>query len=73
MINRILAIESSSTICGVSIIESGLVLSLVEESAHRKHAEILPGFIKNALRKSNKIINILMQLRSVLVLAHLPD
>lgn len=57
MINRILAIESSSTICGVSIIESGLVLSLVEESANRKHAEILPGFIKNALRKSNKIIN----------------
>lgn len=55
--NVILAIESSSSICGVSVIENGNALSLIEEPAHRKHAEILPEFIRNSLAKSGKTVS----------------
>ena len=41
-IDLILAIETSSTICGVAVIEKEQTLSVVEKSADRKHAEILP-------------------------------
>jgi len=53
----ILSIESSSTICGVAVIEKGDILSLVEKSAYRKHAEILPGFIQIALEQSKKTVS----------------
>ena len=52
----ILSIESSSTICGVAVIEKGDILSLVEKSAYRKHAEILPEFIQIALEQSKKTV-----------------
>ena len=55
--NLILCIESSSSICGVAVVEKGIILSLVEEQIHRKHAEILPGFIQQALEKSGKTIS----------------
>jgi tRNA threonylcarbamoyl adenosine modification protein YeaZ len=38
------------------VIENGNTISLIEKSAHRKHAEILPEFIKNAFEESNKSI-----------------
>ena len=50
-IDLILAIETSSTICGVAVIEKEHTLSVVEKSADRKHAEILPEFIETALEK----------------------
>ena len=53
----ILSIESSSTICGVAVIEKGDILSLVEKSAYRKHAEILPEFIQIALEQSKKTVS----------------
>ena len=32
--NLILAIESSSSICGVAVVEKGIILSLVEKQIH---------------------------------------
>ena len=55
-IDLILAIETSSTICGVAVIEKERTLSVVEKSADRKHAEILPEFIEIALEKSQKTV-----------------
>ena len=56
-IDLILAIETSSTICGVAVIEKEHTLSVVEKSADRKHAEILPEFIETALEKSQKTVS----------------
>ena len=50
----LLALETSSTICGVSIVHGDDILSLAEEPVHRKHAEILPKFIESALQQGQK-------------------
>ena len=55
-VNLILAIETSSTICGAAVIEKENTLSVVEKLANRKHAEILPEFIETALEKSQKTV-----------------
>jgi len=55
-IDLILAIETSSTICGVAVIEKEHTLSVVEKLTNRKHAEILPEFIETALEKSQKTV-----------------
>jgi len=41
---RILSIETSSIICGLAYIVNGESVGCIEESAPRKHAEILPDF-----------------------------
>ena len=50
----LLALETSSTVCGVTIVHGEDILSLAEEPVHRKHAEILPKFIELAFQQSEK-------------------
>ena len=50
----ILSIETSSSICGVSIIENGNLLGIAEKSIFRKHNENLAGFADKAIKKSNR-------------------
>ena len=47
----ILAIETSSSICGVAVIHNNEVLSIEEKDVRRKHAELLPGLTKASLNK----------------------
>ena len=53
----ILALETSSTMCSVALVENNEVLNCVEELCYREHNEKLPGFIKNTLKNSNKTMN----------------
>ena len=50
--NQILAIETSSYICGVSIFKNNEMVSLVQETVDRKHAEIIPLFIEKVVSDS---------------------
>ena len=50
--NQILAIETSSSICGVAIFKNNELVSIVEELADRKHAEIIPSFIEEVVSDS---------------------
>ena len=50
----LLALETSSTFCGVTVVHGEDILSLAEEPVHRKHAEILPKFIDSTLQQSGK-------------------
>lgn len=50
--NQILAIETSSYICGVAIFKNNEMVSLAQETADRKHAEIIPSFIEKAVSDS---------------------
>ena len=45
----ILAIETSTSICGAAIIYNKEVLSIEEKDVRRKHAELLPGLTKSSL------------------------
>ena len=45
----ILALETSSSICGASIIYNDEILSIEEKDVSRKHAELLPGLTKASL------------------------
>tara|TARA_Y100001970_G_C14241671_1_gene865283 strand:- start:1127 stop:1774 length:648 start_codon:yes stop_codon:yes gene_type:complete len=45
----LLAIETSSEICGTAIIKENKILSLNDEHAPRKHSEILPELTKKVL------------------------
>ena len=47
----ILAIETSSSICGAAVIHNRKVLSIEEKDVRRKHAELLPGLTKSSLNK----------------------
>ncbi len=50
MLNKyILAIETSSSICGVAVIHNKEILSIEEENVRRKHAELLPEITKSSL------------------------
>ena len=57
MSKTILALETSSKICGVSIIQDENVLSSVDELAPREHNERLPEFINRALIDANKSLH----------------
>ena len=48
MANRknIISIETSSDICGVSLIKSGICIKTIEENSERKHVEKIPIFYK---------------------------
>jgi len=41
---NILSIETSSNICGVSLISKGICVDTIERDSNKKHAEILPEF-----------------------------
>ena len=41
---NILSIETSSNICGISLISKGECIDIIEEEINKKHAEVLPEF-----------------------------
>ena len=57
MSKNILSIETSSLICGVSIIENGNLIGISEKSTYRKHNENLANFAQDAIKKSNKSLS----------------
>ena len=48
----ILAIETSSSICGVAVMNNKEMLSIEEKDVRRKHAELLPDLTKSSLNNS---------------------
>ena len=40
--NTILAIETSSNICGISLIKNGTFIDSIDEDKSKQHAEVLP-------------------------------
>ncbi|MDB9854489.1 tRNA (adenosine(37)-N6)-threonylcarbamoyltransferase complex dimerization subunit type 1 TsaB [Candidatus Marinimicrobia bacterium] len=50
---NILAIETSSNICGISITSGSNLLAMNEDTSFRKHVELLPGIFKKTLTESN--------------------
>ena len=53
----ILAIETSSSICGVAVIHNKEILSVEEKDESRKHAELLPDLTKSSLRNIDKTLD----------------
>jgi len=53
----IIAIETSSSICGVSILYGQEILSIEEKDVSRKHAELLPGITNAALHRASKTLD----------------
>tara|TARA_Y100001934_G_scaffold89772_1_gene111197 strand:- start:141 stop:782 length:642 start_codon:yes stop_codon:yes gene_type:complete len=53
----ILSFETSSSICGVSVMDNGNLLSLVEENSYRKHNENIADFTDRAIKQSKKLIS----------------
>ena len=53
----ILALETSSSICGVSILLNDELLSIEEKNTSRQHAELLPDLTKTSLKKINKTLD----------------
>ena len=51
--NTILAIETSSDICGISFIENGTFIDSVDEEKSKQHAEVLPQLYKKLQSKTN--------------------
>ena len=51
--NTILAIETSSNICGISLIENGSFIDSVDENKTKQHAEILPKLYKELQSRNN--------------------
>ena len=47
MLNKkILSVETSSNVCGISLLKNNKVISLVEQNCLREHIEILPKTFK---------------------------
>ena len=51
--NSILAIETSSNICGISLIENGTFIESVDEDKSKQHAEVLPQLYKELQNRTN--------------------
>ena len=51
--NTILAIETSSNICGISFIENGTFIDSFDEEKSKQHAEVLPQLYKKLQSKTN--------------------
>ena len=54
---NILSIETSSLICGISIIENGNLIGISEKSTYRQHNENLANFAQDAIKQSNKSLS----------------
>ena len=54
---KILAIETSSDICGVALIIDGNCTAIIEESVPRQHAEVLPVLYNKLLDKGQFDLN----------------
>ena len=55
--NTILAIETSSSICGISLIEDGAFIDSVDKDKSKQHAEILPQLYKELQVRTNFSLN----------------
>ncbi len=51
--NNIIAIETSSNICGISFIENGAFVDSVDVDKSKQHAEVLPKLYKELQRRTN--------------------
>ena len=51
--NTILAIETSSNTCGISLIENGTFIDSIDEDKSKQHAELLPQLYKKLQSKTN--------------------
>ena len=69
----ILAIETSSNVCGISLVENGKIISDLDEPCHREHNEMLPLLVQSILKKILITWTISKQLQLTLVLVHLQD
>tara|TARA_B100002051_G_scaffold206344_1_gene197220 strand:- start:1688 stop:2338 length:651 start_codon:yes stop_codon:yes gene_type:complete len=45
--NTILAIETSSNICGMTLIENGIIIDSIDENKPKQHAKLLPQLYKD--------------------------
>ena len=54
---NILSIETSSNICGVSLISRGECVDIIEEDSNKKHAEILPEFYLELQNRTRFILD----------------
>jgi tRNA A37 threonylcarbamoyladenosine modification protein TsaB len=50
---NIIAVETSTDICGIALIKNGKCVDLVEKRIPRKHAEQLPVFYDTLIKSSN--------------------
>ena len=51
--NTILAIETSSNICGISLIENGNLIDSIDKDKSKQHAEVLPQLYQELKSKTN--------------------
>ena len=51
--NTILAIETSSNICGISLIENGNLIDSIDKDKSKQHAEVLPQLYQELQIKTN--------------------
>ena len=51
--NTIIAIETSSNICGISLIENGTLIDSIDKDKSKQHAEILPQLYQELKIKTN--------------------
>ena len=51
--NTILAVETSSNICGISLIENGSFIDSIDQKKTKQHAEILPDLYKDLQNRTN--------------------
>jgi len=49
----ILALETSSNICGISLVERNNILNIIDEPCHREHNERLPALIESMFKNCN--------------------
>lgn len=54
---NILSIETTSNICGMSLISKGVCVDTVEEDSNKKHAEILPEFYHKIQNRTGFILD----------------
>ena len=69
----ILSFETSSSICGVSVMDNGNLLSLVEENSFRKHNENIADFTDRAIKQSKKLISEIDAIAISIGLVHSQD
>ncbi len=51
--SMILALETSSNICGISLVERNNILNIIDEPCHREHNERLPVLIESMFKNYN--------------------
>ena len=52
----IFSVETSSNVCGVAAIDGNEILSSVEKTIPRKHAEILPSYFQKVMHQAGKTL-----------------